>query len=154
MESDPRAHAYAPVTVLNREGPYMIVALLGMSILGCGSVLVYSFSNYSKLKRSAEELRNYIIDSQTKVAHQQSEDGVGSGAVDTGSTVTPAANAGNQLSADADVRNRSGASVGHGTNEAYHFVAQEVPASADPATAALSILATTNATRNSFAEGQ
>ncbi|KAH8026636.1 hypothetical protein HPB51_023146 [Rhipicephalus microplus] len=37
-----------------------VIAVLAVSILGCGGVLTYSFTNYAKLKRNAEEVRNYI----------------------------------------------------------------------------------------------
>lgn len=58
-----------PVVLLNRDGLYVIIAVLGVSILGCACVLTYSFANYSKLKHNAEEVRNYIA-SRANVANQ------------------------------------------------------------------------------------
>ncbi|KAH7960714.1 hypothetical protein HPB49_022519 [Dermacentor silvarum] len=55
-----RAHATLPVVLINRGGLYVIIAVLDVSILGCACVLTYSFTNYSRLKRNAEEVRNYI----------------------------------------------------------------------------------------------
>ncbi|KAH7934383.1 hypothetical protein HPB49_025353 [Dermacentor silvarum] len=37
-----------------------IIAVLEVSILGCACVLAYSLGNYSKVKKNAEEVRNYI----------------------------------------------------------------------------------------------
>ncbi|KAH9364066.1 hypothetical protein HPB48_010710 [Haemaphysalis longicornis] len=56
--------------LLNREGLYVIIVVLGASILGCVCVLTYSFLNYSKLKSNAAEVRNYIA-AQAMVADQQ-----------------------------------------------------------------------------------
>ncbi|KAH6935753.1 hypothetical protein HPB50_009320 [Hyalomma asiaticum] len=69
MESEIQARVNIPVVLVNREGLYVIIAVLGVSILGCAGVLTYSFSNYAKLKRNAEEVRNYIA-SRVKAADQ------------------------------------------------------------------------------------
>ncbi|KAH7936689.1 hypothetical protein HPB49_002651 [Dermacentor silvarum] len=60
MDPELRAHANMPVVLTNREGLYVIIAVLGIAILSCTCVLTYSFTNYSRLKRNAEEVRNYI----------------------------------------------------------------------------------------------
>ncbi|KAH7936688.1 hypothetical protein HPB49_002650 [Dermacentor silvarum] len=60
MDPELRAHANLPAVLINRQGLYVIIAVLGVSILGCACVLTYSFTNYSRLKRNAEEVRNYI----------------------------------------------------------------------------------------------
>ncbi|KAL1436111.1 hypothetical protein MTO96_010856 [Rhipicephalus appendiculatus] len=51
--------------LINREGLYVIAAVLGVSTPGCACVLTYSFTkysftNYNELKRNAEEMRQYI----------------------------------------------------------------------------------------------
>ncbi|KAH7936481.1 hypothetical protein HPB49_000033 [Dermacentor silvarum] len=73
MEPDLRAHVNLPVVLVNREGLYVIIAVLGVSNLGRACVLTYSFTNYSRLKRDAEEVRNYIAASSggAKVAPDQ-----------------------------------------------------------------------------------
>ncbi|KAL3199506.1 hypothetical protein MRX96_013832 [Rhipicephalus microplus] len=48
-----------PVVFVNRHDLYVIVAVLGVAILGCACVLGYSFSNFAILKRNAEEVRSY-----------------------------------------------------------------------------------------------
>lgn len=58
-----------PVVLVNREGLYALIAVLGVSILGCACVLAYSFSNYIVLKKNAEEVRHYIS-SRAKLATQ------------------------------------------------------------------------------------
>ncbi|KAH7942151.1 hypothetical protein HPB49_021250 [Dermacentor silvarum] len=60
MEPQMQARFSLPVVVINREGLYVIIAVLGVSILGCACVLAYSLGNYGKLKKNAEEVRNYI----------------------------------------------------------------------------------------------
>ncbi|KAH7942154.1 hypothetical protein HPB49_021253 [Dermacentor silvarum] len=60
MEPEVRARLSLPVVLVNREGLYVIIAVLGVSILGCACVLTYSPSHYGKLKKNAEEVRNYI----------------------------------------------------------------------------------------------
>lgn len=69
MESELQTQVNLPVVLINREGLYVIIAVLGVSILGCACVLTYSFTNYNKLKRNAEEVRNYIA-SRANVANQ------------------------------------------------------------------------------------
>ncbi|CAN7939849.1 unnamed protein product [Ixodes hexagonus] len=69
MEAELRTQVNFPVVLINREGLYVIIAVLGVSILGCACVLTYSFTNYTKLKKNAEEVRSYIS-SKTKVAGQ------------------------------------------------------------------------------------
>ncbi|KAH7983638.1 hypothetical protein HPB52_013255 [Rhipicephalus sanguineus] len=70
MEPELQTQVNLPVVLMNREGLYAIVAVLGVSILGCACVLTYSFTNYSKMKRNAEEVRNYMA-SRAKVAHER-----------------------------------------------------------------------------------
>ncbi|XP_077544701.1 uncharacterized protein LOC144157839 [Haemaphysalis longicornis] len=70
MEPELQTRVNLPVVLLNREGLYVIIAVLGVSILGCVCVLTYSFLNYSKLKSNAEEVRRYIA-SQAMAANQQ-----------------------------------------------------------------------------------
>lgn len=60
MEAELQTRVNLPVVLVNREGLYVIVAVLGVSILGCAGVLTYSFTNYAKLKRNADEARAYI----------------------------------------------------------------------------------------------
>ncbi|KAH9360975.1 uncharacterized protein LOC144145306 [Haemaphysalis longicornis] len=69
MEPELQTQVNLPVVLINREGLYVIIAVLGVSILGCACVLTYSFTNYNKLKRNAEEVRNYIA-SRANVANQ------------------------------------------------------------------------------------
>lgn len=71
MEPELQTQVNLPVVLMNREGLYAIVAVLGVSILGCACVLTYSFTNYSKMKRNAEEVRNYMA-SRAKLAHERS----------------------------------------------------------------------------------
>ncbi|KAL1478950.1 hypothetical protein MTO96_015944 [Rhipicephalus appendiculatus] len=71
MEPELQTQVNSPVVLMNREGLYAIVAVLGVSILGCACVLTYSFTNYSKMKRNAEEVRNYMA-SRAKLAHERS----------------------------------------------------------------------------------
>ncbi|KAL3251835.1 hypothetical protein MRX96_055034 [Rhipicephalus microplus] len=60
MDAEPHTSVNFPVVLISRRGLYVIIAVLAVSILGCGGVLTYSFTNYAKLKRNAEEVRNYI----------------------------------------------------------------------------------------------
>lgn len=69
MEPELQTQVNLPVVLINREGLYVIIAVLGVSILGCACVLTYSFTNYNKLKRNAEEVRNYIA-SRANVANR------------------------------------------------------------------------------------
>ncbi|KAH7985667.1 hypothetical protein HPB51_026777 [Rhipicephalus microplus] len=71
MEGELQTRVNVPVVLVNRECLYVIIAVLGVSILGCAGVLTYSFTNHAKLKRNAEEVRNYIA-SRAKVADQLS----------------------------------------------------------------------------------
>ncbi|KAH7968434.1 hypothetical protein HPB52_008413 [Rhipicephalus sanguineus] len=71
MEEELQTRVNLPVVLVNREGLYVIIAVLGVSILGCAGVLTYSFTNYAKLKRNAEEVRSYIA-SRVKAADQLS----------------------------------------------------------------------------------
>ncbi|KAH7981327.1 hypothetical protein HPB49_023149 [Dermacentor silvarum] len=71
MEPELQTQVNLPVVLMNREGLYAIVAVLGVSILGCACVLTYSFTNYSKMKRNAEEVRNYMA-SRAKLVHERS----------------------------------------------------------------------------------
>lgn len=66
MEPELQTQVNLPVVLINREGLYVIIAVLGVSILGCACVLTYSFTNYHKLKSNAEEVRRYIA-SKAKV---------------------------------------------------------------------------------------
>ncbi|KAL1467328.1 hypothetical protein MTO96_026211 [Rhipicephalus appendiculatus] len=60
MEAELQTRVNLPVVLVNREGLYVIIALLGVSILGCAGLLTYSFTNYAMLKQNAEEVRSYI----------------------------------------------------------------------------------------------
>ncbi|KAH7971595.1 hypothetical protein HPB52_000338 [Rhipicephalus sanguineus] len=60
MEPEVQARANLPVVLVNREGLYVIIGVMSASILGCACVLAYSLSNYDKLRKNAEEVRNYI----------------------------------------------------------------------------------------------
>ncbi|KAH6947818.1 hypothetical protein HPB50_021547 [Hyalomma asiaticum] len=71
MDPELQAQVNMPVVLMNREGLYAIVAVLGVSILGCACVLTYSFTNYSKMKRNAEEVRSYM-ESRAKLVQQHS----------------------------------------------------------------------------------
>ncbi|XP_064457024.1 uncharacterized protein LOC135367841 [Ornithodoros turicata] len=66
MEPEPEPQVNSPAVLINSEGLYVIIAVLGVSILGCACVLTYSFTNYNKLKKNAEEVRNFIA-SRTKL---------------------------------------------------------------------------------------
>ncbi|KAL3194305.1 hypothetical protein MRX96_016432 [Rhipicephalus microplus] len=44
----------------NRESLYVIISELGVSIPVCACVLTYSFANYTRSKRNAEEFRQCI----------------------------------------------------------------------------------------------
>ncbi|KAK8758539.1 hypothetical protein V5799_034418 [Amblyomma americanum] len=70
MERELQAQFNLPVVLVSRDGLYVILAVLGASILACACVLAYSFNNYNQLKRNAEEARKYIA-SRAKVADQQ-----------------------------------------------------------------------------------
>ncbi|KAH8036949.1 hypothetical protein HPB51_007618 [Rhipicephalus microplus] len=59
MESELDTRVSIPVVFVNRHDLYVIVAVLGVAILGCACVLGYSFSNFAILKRNAEEVRSY-----------------------------------------------------------------------------------------------
>ncbi|KAK8768637.1 hypothetical protein V5799_014898 [Amblyomma americanum] len=76
MEARLQARVNRPVVLINREGLYVVMAALGLSILGCASVLGYSFANYGQLMRNAEEVRSYIA-SRTKLADQNGTHGEG-----------------------------------------------------------------------------
>ncbi|KAL3194317.1 hypothetical protein MRX96_016444 [Rhipicephalus microplus] len=43
-----------PVMLMNREGLYVIIAVLAVSNLGCACVLMWSFANYNRLKWRAK----------------------------------------------------------------------------------------------------
>ncbi|KAH7954611.1 hypothetical protein HPB49_020126 [Dermacentor silvarum] len=69
MDAEIQTRVNLPVVLINREGLFVIIAVLVISILGCAGVLTYSFSNYTKLKRNAEDVRGYIV-SRVKAADQ------------------------------------------------------------------------------------
>ncbi|KAH8036948.1 hypothetical protein HPB51_007617 [Rhipicephalus microplus] len=60
MESELETRVSTPVVFVNCHDLYVIVAVLGVAILGCACVLAYSFSNFAMLIRNAEEVRSYI----------------------------------------------------------------------------------------------
>ncbi|KAH7942144.1 hypothetical protein HPB49_021242 [Dermacentor silvarum] len=68
MEPEVQARLSLPVVLAHSEGLYVIIAVLGVSILGCACVLTYSLGNYGKMKKNAEEVRNYIAHLTTKAA--------------------------------------------------------------------------------------
>ncbi|KAH7936477.1 hypothetical protein HPB49_000029 [Dermacentor silvarum] len=137
MEAELRAHVNLSVVLVNSEGLYVIIAVLGVSNLGRACVLTYSFTNYSRLKRNAEEVRNYIA----AAAGQKSEGFIrqpceagGSRKGDAlPSTVSSSnlVNAGNEVSMDLERRhavdgNRSDASsVGRSANEPFPVLARQ-----------------------------
>ncbi|KAK8775826.1 hypothetical protein V5799_030824 [Amblyomma americanum] len=72
------AEISVPVVLVSRDSLYVIVAVLSASVLGCVTVLAYSFTNYNNLRQNAEEVRNYIA-SRAKAAEQKQSgyDGAG-----------------------------------------------------------------------------
>lgn len=60
MEPGMETRVSIPVVLVNRQELYAIVAVLGIAILGCVCVLGFSYSNFAKLKRNADEVRDYI----------------------------------------------------------------------------------------------
>ncbi|KAH9384363.1 hypothetical protein HPB48_026370 [Haemaphysalis longicornis] len=70
MEPELQTQVNLPVVIINSEGLYVIITVLGVSLLGCACVLTYSFVNYRKLKSNAEDVRRYIA-SQAMAADQQ-----------------------------------------------------------------------------------
>ncbi|KAH7942152.1 hypothetical protein HPB49_021251 [Dermacentor silvarum] len=75
METEVQARVGLPVVLVNRDGLYVIIAVLGVSILGCACVLTYSLGNYGKMKKNAEEVRNYILHRDTKAAVKEHSGG-------------------------------------------------------------------------------
>ncbi|KAL1471937.1 hypothetical protein MTO96_023408 [Rhipicephalus appendiculatus] len=73
MESEFETRVNFPVVRVNRGGLYAIVAVLGIIILACLSVLAYSFRNYAMLKRNAEDMRQFIA-SRTNMTGQLGSD--------------------------------------------------------------------------------
>ncbi|KAL3229852.1 hypothetical protein MRX96_003569 [Rhipicephalus microplus] len=73
MDAEPQTSVNLPVVLISRRGLYVIIAVLTVSILGCGGVLTYSFTNYAKLNRNAEDVRNYIA-SRAKTADRHRGD--------------------------------------------------------------------------------
>ncbi|KAL3194311.1 hypothetical protein MRX96_016438 [Rhipicephalus microplus] len=60
----------------NREGLYVIIAELEVSIPVFACVLTYSFANYTRSKRNAEDLRQYIASADgVDVTADQQNDG-------------------------------------------------------------------------------
>ncbi|KAH6926916.1 hypothetical protein HPB50_023532 [Hyalomma asiaticum] len=55
------ARASLPVVLVNREGMYAVVAVLGVSIPGCAGVPAFSVGNYGKLATNADEVRDYNV---------------------------------------------------------------------------------------------
>ncbi|KAH7936479.1 hypothetical protein HPB49_000031 [Dermacentor silvarum] len=109
MEPDLRAHVNLPVVLVNREGLYVIIAVLGVSNLGRACVLTYSFTNYSRLKRKAEEIRNYMAASSggAKAAAGQKSEGfirqpseAGRSRISDALSSTVLLDAGNEISID------------------------------------------------------
>ncbi|KAL1435199.1 hypothetical protein MTO96_011123 [Rhipicephalus appendiculatus] len=68
MEPEVQARGNLPVVLVDREGLYVIIGVMSASILGCACVLAYSLSNYGKLRKNAEEVRNYIAQHGSKAA--------------------------------------------------------------------------------------
>ncbi|KAL1435196.1 hypothetical protein MTO96_011120 [Rhipicephalus appendiculatus] len=58
--AQPEPEADVTVVLISRKGLHVIVAVLGVTILGCACAVAYSFGNYSKLKKNVEDVRNYI----------------------------------------------------------------------------------------------
>ncbi|XP_070395830.1 uncharacterized protein [Dermacentor albipictus] len=162
MEPELRAHVNLPVVPIypsppvleeapiNREGLYVIIAAAGVSNLGFACALTYSFTSYSRLKRNAEEVRQYIAAApggakadadQHKsggFTRQPSEAG-GSGMSDALSA-TVLLYAGNEISEDlerlrAEDRNRSDASSRSANDHFPVFARQETSAGRSDANA-------------------
>ncbi|KAL3199501.1 hypothetical protein MRX96_013827 [Rhipicephalus microplus] len=55
MESELETRVSIPVVFVNRHDLFVIVAVLGVAILGCACVLGYSFSNFAMLKCNVEK---------------------------------------------------------------------------------------------------
>ncbi|KAH7978329.1 hypothetical protein HPB49_005199 [Dermacentor silvarum] len=72
MDSELQTQVNLPVVLINRQGLYVIVAVLGLSILACVCVLAYSFVNYTRLKRDAEEVRRVIGSREKETSDRQS----------------------------------------------------------------------------------
>ncbi|KAH6926914.1 hypothetical protein HPB50_023530 [Hyalomma asiaticum] len=75
MDPEVDARANVPVVLINRDGLYVIIAVLGVSILGCACVLAYSLGNYDKLKKNAAEIRSYVGHHGSKAAEAQHSGG-------------------------------------------------------------------------------
>ncbi|KAH7947491.1 hypothetical protein HPB52_012365 [Rhipicephalus sanguineus] len=63
MYPDLRAQVNVPAVLINRAVLYVIIAVLSVPIPVCACVLTYSFANNTRLKRNAEEMRQYIASS-------------------------------------------------------------------------------------------
>ncbi|XP_077520391.1 uncharacterized protein LOC144130332 [Amblyomma americanum] len=70
MEPEPPPPGNLPTVLVSRGSLYVIVAVMGLSVLGCVCALAYSLANYARLKQNAEEARRYIA-SRAKAADLQ-----------------------------------------------------------------------------------
>lgn len=69
------------VATINHESLYRIVAVLGVSILGCACVLTYSVCKYSNLKKNVDEARQCIAFRGAEVDTDRHDHAVGVGGV-------------------------------------------------------------------------
>lgn len=69
-DPEPQAQADRSVVLVSRKTVYTIVAVLGVTMLGCTCALAFSLSNYNILKRNDEDVRSYIA-SRTKLVDRQ-----------------------------------------------------------------------------------
>lgn len=98
-EPEQPTEASIPIVLISRTGLHVIVAVLGIAILGCVCALAYSFGNYSKLKKNVEQARSYIASRHIKLGadhgsgeHSTPGDvGMGKGRSTTSKTPVPAA---------------------------------------------------------------
>ncbi|KAK8761452.1 hypothetical protein V5799_027279 [Amblyomma americanum] len=137
MEPEVQQEVNRPVLLINRAGLYVILAVLAVSILGCLCVLGYSFTNHEKLKRNAEEVRNFIA-SQTKTAERRQ--GVSAASVGNASSTTTTKAAASAAAPAYQPKVGVGAPFGvtasKSAGDAYALVARQEAAAASSTTAA------------------
>ncbi|KAK8768766.1 hypothetical protein V5799_014769 [Amblyomma americanum] len=87
MDVEPQAQVDRSVVLVNRKTMFTIIAVLGVTMLGCACALAFSLSNYNILKRNDADVRSYRA-SLTKASIW--ENGNDSAASDTRCTTTGA----------------------------------------------------------------
>lgn len=110
-----------PVVLVNREGLYVVIAVLGVSILACACVLAYSYSNYAVLKKNAEEVRSYL---SSGVQLPVLDEGSKSRAV-VGTRVENGRNVSKKVAVLLPPANSSSDVSTSGTNESHAIVARQ-----------------------------